>query len=163
MEENSIITDDDIAADSGDTTLAPHYYTSQRILSDFFTTEDGLQEDFCKKITDELKGSIVSASQELADKVYEQTLENFQSYLFSNAESNLQTLVYRQVNDIVSALLSGQEWAVNNYLLGEQSKYRNGDEIRKTIAKLIPKELQDARIADLEKQVEKLQARLACY
>lgn len=63
------------------------------------------------------------------------------------------SIVRRTVDDTVKALLSGKKWALERYCLG--SRY-DQDEVRRAIAAHIPKEIQDARIADLEAEVEKL-------
>jgi hypothetical protein len=57
------------------------------------------------------------------------------------------------VDDTVRALLGGNEWALKRYALG--ARHDHGA-IRAAVAKHIPAELQDARIADLEAEVDRL-------
>lgn len=85
--------------------------------------------------------------------------DSVRDHLLSDTELNLQGSLYRMVDDCVAALLSGEEWALKRYALG---RYRQ-EEIRKAIAKHIPTELQDARMADLEAEVKRLKENLRFY
>lgn len=86
-------------------------------------------------------------------KLFEDKLwDSVRDHLLSDTEMNIHGEVYRMVDDCVAALLSGERWAIERYVLG---KY-NQEKVRAAIAKHIPQELQDARIADLEKDVERL-------
>jgi hypothetical protein len=80
-------------------------------------------------------------------------------HLLSDTEMNLHGEVYRMVDACVAALLSGEKWAIERYVLGA---YRQ-EEIRAAIARHIPQELQDTRIADLEAEVERLKRDINFY
>jgi len=75
------------------------------------------------------------------------------SWLLSDTESNLGLAMARMVDDTVRALLGGNEWALKRYALGGK---HDCAAIRAAVAKHIPAELQDARLADLEAEVELL-------
>lgn len=63
------------------------------------------------------------------------------------------------VDASVFAILTGERWAIERYAL---DKY-DGPKVREAVAKHIPQELQDARIADLEKEVARLKKNLEFY
>ena len=70
------------------------------------------------------------------------------SYLLSDTENNLQGEMWRHADNMVEYVLSGEEWAMKRFVLGERY---DCEKIRAKIASYVPIELQDARIADLEK------------
>jgi hypothetical protein len=49
--------------------------------------------------------------------------------------------------------MTGERWALERYTLG---KYGDGEKARAAVAAHIPKEIQDARIADLEAENKRL-------
>lgn len=120
-------------------TLGPNYFRSRDVVEKFMAGMDADQ--------------FAPILKKAADDLYAQLLDSTQSYLLSNAEDNLQGELWRGADNIVQALLSGEKWAVDKYLLGERY---NCEKVRDTVAKHVPKELQDARIADLEAEVERL-------
>ena len=81
------------------------------------------------------------------DKFRDAVWTSVQDSLMSDVEANIQHEIWQTVDATVKALLSGEKWAVERYCLG--SRY-DQEEVRAAIAKHIPAELQDARIADLE-------------
>lgn len=92
-----------------------------------------------------------------SDDLYGQLLDSFQEFLLENTESNIQSHIYQTVDRIVFAILAGNQWAVERYVTG---KYHDHKNVREQLAKLIPSEIQNGRIADLEQQVADLQERL---
>lgn len=127
--------------------LGPHYfaarYAAEKLLADFDATEFN---PILKK---------------MADDLYSALHQRVEDYLLSNVECNLQGTIWRQIDDSVKALMSGEKWALDRYALTE--KYNNGEKIREAVAKHIPVELQNARIADLEAEVKRLKENLAWY
>jgi hypothetical protein len=93
---------------------------------------------------------------EFADKFRERLWSDVKDHMLSDAELNMQGEMYRMVDASVMAILSGEQWAIERYAL---HKY-DGEKVRAAVAKHIPKELQDARIADLEKEVARLRESL---
>lgn len=94
------------------------------------------------------------------DKIRETIWDDVQTFLLSDVESNLQGAMWRQIDDSVEALLGGKEWALNRYAL--RDRYDSGA-IREAVAKHIPLELQEKRVADLEAENKRLRDDLEFY
>ena len=75
-------------------------------------------------------------------------------------ENNLQGEMWRHADRMVKHVLAGDDWAMKKFALGQRYDCQK---VRETVAKCIPKELQDARVADLEAQVEQLKRDIAFY
>lgn len=73
--------------------------------------------------------------------------------LWSDAEMNLQGKSWRMVDEIVRGILSGEKWLIERYALGDRY---DCDKIREAVARHIPREIMQARIADLEAENERL-------
>lgn len=146
MENANTITDDHIN-ESGDSVLSPAYFASREIASQFMA-----------KFSDE---HFAPLAKEFSKLFYEKLNEDILAWLLADTESNLHGWMYRQVDDCVKALLTGQKWALDRYALAE--RYDSGQTIRAAVAQHIPKELQDARIADLEAENEKLRKDVEWY
>lgn len=127
-------------------TLGPNYFAAREVAEKFMEKFEADQfKPFIKKVADEL---------------YSQMQTSLERYLLGDVESNIQGTIWRQIDDSVKAILSGEKWAINKYLLAE----RYGcDKIRAAVAKVVPKELQDARVADLEAEVERLKDQVRSY
>ena len=97
----------------------------------------------------------------IIDTISEKLWDDVRDSLLVDVEMNLQGEMWRMVDSCVNALLGGSKWALQKYALTE--RYNDGTEIRAAVAKHIPAELQDARIADLEKEITKLRCDLAFY
>ena len=93
----------------------------------------------------------------LVDEFREKAWESVQNGLLMDVEMNLQSEMWRMVDASVQALLGGHRWALQKYALGERY---DCDEIRAVVAKHVPAELQDKRIADLEHEIGKLKSEL---
>ena len=126
--------------------LGPHYFAAREVAKTFMAE---FQADHFDPL-------IKKAS----DDFYAKMQETLESYLLSDVESNIQSTIWRQIDDSVKALLSGHQWALERYALGERYDHK---EIREALAKLIPAELQEKRVADLEVEVKELKERLAYW
>jgi hypothetical protein len=118
--------------------LGPNYFAAQTIAERFlknFAVEhfEPLVKHFTEKFRDELWTDITS-------------------WLLADTESNLALEIRNRVDRSVNALLEGNPNYIKQYVMGQY----NDEEIRKAIARHIPKELQDLRVLDLEKQVASL-------
>lgn len=120
-------------------TLSPAYFASR-----------DAAERFMKAFSDE---HFEPLAKDFAKQFYERVNGDICAFLLSDAESNLKGSMWRQVDDCVKALLGGQEWALTRYALGERYEH---EKIRAAVAKHIPAELQDKRVADLEAKVAEL-------
>lgn len=127
-------------------TLGPHYTISrefaERIMSG--DHESGLAEiidkaakDFRDKLTDSVQWSVMN-----------------------DAECNVQGEIWREVDDIVTAILGGEQWALQRHVLGDRY---DCEKIRETIARMIPDELYARRIAEMEKRIGQLDADVRWY
>ncbi len=136
-------TASDLAQGAENLTLGPSYFAARRVMEQSLEGFD----------TEHVKPVLKKAS----DELYEMLLEGVQDYLWSNAEWNLQGKMWRMVDQCVLSLLSGEEWAMKKYALGPRY---DCEKVRATVAKHVPAELQDARIADLEHELERLREQL---
>lgn len=91
--------------------------------------------------------------EKLSDAMSERLWNLLRDYLLSDTESNIEGHMRHRIESSVQALLGAERWAVDKYVM---DKYDAGKDIRKTLAALIPQELQDARINDLETELAKL-------
>lgn len=136
---DDVITSDDFQKAEGMQTLGPHYFSSRRFAEEVMS---GVETEFFEP-----------ALKKFADDVYNAMLDRAQNWIIGDAESNVQSHIWRTVDQIVIGILSGEKWIAERYALG--NKYDCG-KIRDTLARHIPQELQDARIADLEEQIASL-------
>lgn len=131
------------AAKDGYENLGPNYFAANDLCKKFFEEWepehlDGIAKEVSKTVSDRL-------FDDLRDFIWEGSLEY-----------SLQVEAYRMVDDTVKALLTGKEWAVKKYVLND--RYGDGKLIRETLVKIIPEEIQNKRIADLEKELEEMKA-----
>lgn len=92
-----------------------------------------------------------------AEAFYEKLLDDAQTYLLSNAEDNVGSHIRRGVDESVQALLGGNQWAIDRYVLGDR---HDAKAIRAALAALIPAELQNARLVDAEAEIADLKVQL---
>ena len=144
MMSEQIFTDDDLSQSAiHGHKLDPAYFTARRVM-----------EQFMAAFTDEHLDPLIK---KVTDQIFETVHDQFESYLFDNAELNTAGAIERMVGDTVKALLSGDGWAMQRYPLA--AAY-DAVHVRAAIAKHIPNELAAARIADLETKLAKLEADL---
>lgn len=136
---DDVMTSDDFQKSEKMQTLGPHYFSSRRFAEEVMS---GVETEFFEP-----------ALKKFADDIYNAMLDRAQNWIIGDTESNVQTHIWRTVDQIVRGILSGEKWIIERYALG--SKYEYG-KVRETLARHIPKELQDARVADLEEQVKSL-------
>lgn len=135
-----------------------HIKESNEVLSPaYFYSRDAAEKFMRDFEAEHFKPLLANFVKQFHDELWPKLPE----YLATDTEYNLQGLMWRQVDATVEALLSGHKWALDRYCL--DCKYGNGEEIRKAVAAHVSKELQDARVADLEKQVEALKKDIAFY
>lgn len=137
-------TDDDFMEADGYPTLGPAYFAARRTAEKFMAPFEA----------EHFKPLVEKFAADFQDKLW----SDLEASLLSDVESNLQGSMWRMVDQTVQALLGGNKWALERYALGD--KYDCG-EIRAVVAKHIPVELQDKRIAELEAKVAELTADLA--
>ena len=137
---NDIFTIDDLKQSEEYGALSPAYFAGRRI-AERFTAQ--FQDEHFKPLVDEF-------AKQFRDKLWTDVAE----WLLLDTESNLHQEMARMVDGTVNAILTGEKWAFNRYALA--AAYGDGVKIREAIVKHVPAELQDARIADLIAENEKL-------
>lgn len=131
--------DEDFKSAESAPTLGPAYFASRRIADRFMAN---FTAEHFKPLIDEFV-------KEFMTHIY----DDICTHLIGDTESNLQSKMWHMVDDTVKALLTGQRWALERYALG--STYDHGA-VRAAVAAVIPEELQNARIKDLETEVADL-------
>lgn len=128
MTDDPIFTAEDFA-EGGDAykTLGPSYFAARRYVA-----------EAVKKATDDF---------------YDQLREKVETYLWSDAEANLQGQMWRMVDASVQALLTGEVWAIERYALGERYDTKA---VREAVIKHAPPELWDKRVTDLQAEIDRL-------
>lgn len=134
-----MITDEHFKEGEQHPTLGPAYFAARAIAERFMAS---FSEEQFKPLIDNF-------AKEFNDRLW----NDLESSLLSDTESNLQSSMWRMVDQCVAAILSGERWVMEKYALG--SRY-DCDKVRETVAKCIPAELQDNRVTDLEAEVERL-------
>lgn len=120
--------------------LSPVYHASFR-----------LAESITEKFNIEhLKPIVDKAADEFRDKLW----TDITDHLLSDTEYNIANSVIYMVEQTVTALLTGNEWAMNNY---PYANYTKGEEIRKAVAAHGSERLLMDRIKDLEEKLERAQ------
>lgn len=146
MTDIADFTDKDLAEGAEHLSLGPAYFAARRVCEKHL---EAFEAEHMRPLID-------AAAKEFTDKLW----DSVRDHLWSDTEYNLQGQMWRMTDNAVQALLSGEEWAVKKYLLGERYDCAKA---RATVAALVPKELQDARVADLEAEVERLNKELRYY
>lgn len=86
----------------------------------------------------------------IEDMVSEHLWDMVRDSMLDDATHNIAGEIRHRIEATVEAMLGGKQWAIDKYVLSERYQY---DDIRKQLAALIPDQLQDARIKDLEKRL----------
>lgn len=108
------------------------------------------KEEHAEKFAEEIMKPVM-------DLVTERVWDAFKEHLLNDTTYNLQAEMQRMVEKSVIALIGGDKWANVKYI---QPPYHDGEKVRATLAKLYSDEIKDGRIADLEKEVERLKESL---
>lgn len=120
--------------------LGPNYFAGREIANRFMSQ---FEDEHFKPLVDKF-----------TDLFREQLWESLSDYLISDTTSNIHSAIWRRADGTVKALLSGQPWALQQYVFNDQ--HGDGQKIRAAIAKQIPEEIQNTRITELEAENEKL-------
>jgi ATP-dependent Lon protease len=104
------------------------------------------KEEHAEKLAEEIMKPIM-------DTIQERVWDSFRDFLLSDTVSNVQNEMQRMVEKSVRALIGGQKWANVKYI---EYPYDEGKKVRETLAKLHSDPIKDGRIADLEKEIERL-------
>lgn len=139
-EERNLKTDEELCGESP--TLEPEYTRAhafaEKLMREF---EPEHFKPLIKRLTDAFSEALWDM---LRDSLIDDTSRNVAGHIQDRIESSIE------------ALLGGKEWAIKKYVLEGYSR----EPIREAIAKAVPRELQDLRIADLEAEVKRLKESL---
>ena len=136
-----VFTPDDFDQAEECNALGPAYFAARRVCERAMAA---FEAEHMKPLIDEL-----------CSKINDRIWESVQASLWSDVEMNLQGQMWTMVDETVSALLGGRPWALQRHLLQERC-----NDVRAAVAAHIPAELQDARVKDLEREVEQLRERI---
>jgi hypothetical protein len=135
--------DDDLDQGKASPILGPDYFAARRIS----------EAVMAKFEAEHLKPLVEKTADEFREKLW----DDLKDYIIGDTEMNVQNAIWRMVKDTVQALLTGEEWAMNRY---PYEGYSDGEKVRKAIAAHSGDEIARRRIADLEKEVERLKESL---
>ena len=139
-EERNLKTDEELFADAK--VLEPEYTRahafSEKLMKDF---EAEHFKPIIKKLTDAVGEALWDM---VRDSLIDDTSRNVAGHIQDRIESSIE------------ALLGGKEWAIKKYCLEGYDR----EAIRAAVAKAVPQEVQELRIADLEKEVTRLKESL---
>jgi len=144
MVEPAAFTDDELAFGEQHTVLGPAYKAAQDSAEKFMA---GFEAEHFKPLIEKF-----------ADDFRDKLWDDLKDYLLVDVESNLQGDLWRSVDATINALLTGQRWALNRYVLA-QERYGEAPQVRAAIAGHCGDEIQAQRIAELEEEVAKLTER----
>jgi hypothetical protein len=132
-------TADDIEQGEQYPSLSPEYFAARRVAEAVMT----------KFEPEHFKPLIDAFADQFRDKLW----DDVRDYLINDTEQNIHTQICHMVEGTVRALLTGEQWAMNRYPFCD---YRDGPKIRAAIAEHSCDEVAKRRIADLEKEVDRL-------
>jgi len=141
MPNAEFFSEEDIKEAAELPTLGPAYFASRKTVEKFM---EGFDVAMFKPLIDEL-----------VSKIQDDLNTTLHDWLLSDTESNLHSTMWRHADSMVKHILAGDEWAITKYVLGDRY---DCEAVRAAVAKAVPVELQDARIADLEAEVERLKS-----
>ena len=124
--------------------LGPAYFDARN-----FT--DALAERFHEEL-------FLPMVKKFSDDLYSELETTVRNSLISDATVNVQGEIWRMVDNMVEALLSGERWALDRFVLNDRYDHQK---IRGAVAKLVPVEVQNIRIAELADENKRLSERLA--
>ena len=142
MEPFGIESEDVKAAEQWET-LGPGYYAARRVAETVMRGSD--TEPFA------------AMAEKCRDEIYRAVYDTIETHMLADLEINIQGHISRMVDDTVQALLTGQPWAMERY---PYHAYSRGEEVRAAVAKHGGETLLMKRIADLEKEIERLRESL---
>jgi len=131
-------------------TLGAEYFAAKEHVEGFMAH---WQEEHAEALATEILKPVM-------DIIQERVWDAFRDHLMSDTEQNIQGAMRRMVENSVNALIGGKKWANVKYI---ECEYGEGKEVRETLAKLHSDPIKDGRIADLEKEVERLKKDVELY
>lgn len=143
MDTEAAFTADEISQGEDYPTLGPAYFAARDIAEKFMAPFEA--EHFKPLI------------EKFADDFRHKLWDDLQTYLLMDVESNLGGSLWRMVDGTINALLTGDQWALDRYVMAA-TRYGEAPKVRAAILKHAGGHLVTARIAELEARVAELQA-----
>lgn len=135
---DAAFTEDELTFGAENPVLGPAYLASRDLAEKYMEAFEAEHfKPLIEKFSDELRGRL---------------WDDLETYLLSDVESNLQGSLWRMVDGTINALLTGQRWALDRYVMA-QARYGYAEKVRAAVAAHLGDELVAARIADLESQL----------
>ena len=128
-------------AEAESTGLAPEYFAARDAAAEFL-------KHWKQEHAEQVCGPIVK---HVTDEITEKVWDAFRDWFVDDGEGNVRIKINEMVESTVNALLGGEQWAIDKYLTGSGW---HCEQTRKTLAALHSDAIKDARIADLERQLE---------
>jgi hypothetical protein len=126
----------------------------------YFSATDAAEKFMAGFEAEQFKPLLEKFVKQMSDQFTDVMWEKFQDWLIDDTQRNVQGHMWRDVDAIVTAILGGEPWILQKYVLGERY---NCEKVRAAIAALIPAELQEKRMADLEAENKSLRESLEIY
>ena len=136
---DAAFTADELSEGQRSAVLGPAYFASRKIVDGFM---QGFNAEFYEPLL-----------KKAADDFYERLLDLTHVHLESNLNDNLQGQLWRMVDGTINALLSGEKWALDRYVMA-QVRYGDAVKVREAVAKHLTDDLARERISDLEARLK---------
>jgi hypothetical protein len=120
--------------------LGPSYFAARKIA-------DAFMEPFA---AEHFKPLIDKFASEFRDQLW----GDLETFLLADTESNLHLSLWRMVDGTINALLTGEAWALQRYVIAAQ-RYGDAPKVRAAIVEQCREQLAEQRIADLELELER--------
>lgn len=110
-------------------------------------------QDAAKRFIDQWKiEHLEPLVEDICKGIQQKIWRDFEDWLLCDTECNLQSRIKNMVDDVVEAIISGEEWALNRYVLAQSY---SGERVRKGIFENAAEPIINQRIKDLEKELER--------
>lgn len=145
MTSDATFTPDELAQGEGWPTLGPAYFAARTAAEKCMAAFEAEHfKPMLEKFADEFRGRLWG---------------DVETFLLSDVECNLQGSLWRMVDSVTNALLTGEKWALERYVVSGE-RIGEAVKVRAAIVEHCGAQLRDQRIEDLEKQVADLKQSL---
>lgn len=136
-------TDEELAFGERYPTLGPAYEAARETAEKFMAPFQAEHfQPLVEKFTSDFK-----------DKLW----SDLEIFLLSDVEANLGGSLWRMVDGTINALLTGQQWALDRYVLAKE-RYSDAAKVRVAIIEHCGEQIRTQRMAELEAEVAELKA-----
>lgn len=139
-------TPDELAFGEEHPVLGPTYDTARKAAEAFMAV---FEAEHFKPLIDKF-----------ADDFRDKLWSDVDTFLLSDTESNLHLTLWRMVEGTINALLTGEAWALERYVLAK-GRYGDAAKVRKAIVQHCREQIADQRISELEEELAQCRKDLA--